>query len=103
MSHQRHAWCCRQLILLKAPEQKDRCNCLLHHNVFLLGNVIYVAYSKLIIDNIAKNDGNLMIFGREEKLAGSAGDGVAEVFESSPKPRAVLQPVSSVLASKKER
>lgn len=39
------------------------------------------AYSKLIIDNITKNDGNLMIFGREEKLAGSAGDGVAEMFD----------------------
>lgn len=58
------------------------------------------AYSKLIIDNIAKNDGNLMIFGREEKLAGSAGDGVAEVFDIFAEPRAVLQPVSSVLASK---
>ncbi len=37
------------------------------------------AYSKLIIDNIAKNDGKF--FGREEKLAGSARDGVAEMFD----------------------
>lgn len=42
------------------------------------------AYSKLIIDNIAKNDGNLMIFRKrrkEEKLAGSARDGVTEMFD----------------------
>lgn len=39
------------------------------------------AYSKLIIDNIAKNDGNLMIFRKRRKLAGSAGNGVAEMFD----------------------
>ncbi len=38
------------------------------------------AYSKLIIDNITKNDGNLMIFRKRRKLAGSAGDGITEMF-----------------------
>ncbi len=40
------------------------------------------AYSKLIIDNIAKNDGNLMIFRKRRKISWQREEyGVAEMFD----------------------